>query len=87
METTIRIKSSELTNDFFEKIKILFKDEDEIEISFTSVPDYGLTQKENATEYEERINKAIRNLESRNNIVSITEKDLDSMIKGKDVKK
>ncbi len=33
METTIRIKPSELTVDFLEKIKILFKDEDAIEES------------------------------------------------------
>ena len=78
MGTTIRIKPNELTNDFLEKIRILFKDEDEIEISFTSVPDYGLTQKENTKEYEERINKAIRNLESEKNIIRVTEKDLDS---------
>jgi hypothetical protein len=65
METTIRVKPSELTHDFLDKIKALFKDEDAIEISFSSVSDFGLTKKESPKEYEHRVIRAIKNLETK----------------------
>ena len=46
METVIRLKPSELTTDFIDKVRTLFKNDESIEISISSVSDFGLTKKE-----------------------------------------
>jgi len=80
METIIKIKPSELTLDFLDKIKTLFKNEEAIEISISSVSDFGLTNKESQKGYEERVRKAIKNLETRKDTVSFSEDEFESLI-------
>ena len=80
METIIRIKPSELTPDFIDKVKTLFKDDKTIEISISSVSDFGLTNKEGKKEYEDRVNKAIKNLEENRNTISFSEDEFESLI-------
>ena len=63
METIFRIKPNELTIDFLDKVKSLFKNEEVIEISISPMSDFGLTKKEDKKGYEDRVNKAINNLE------------------------
>ncbi|MBW6534500.1 MAG: hypothetical protein K0B11_05795 [Mariniphaga sp.] len=71
METVIRIRSNELTSDLFNKIKALFNNEEELEISISPVADFGLNKKESREEYVNRVNKAIRNLEKQTSNVTV----------------
>jgi len=80
METVIRIKPSELTPDFIDKVKTLFKDDKAIEISISSVSDFGLTKKEGKKVYENRVNKAIKNLEDNRDTISFSEDEFESLI-------
>jgi hypothetical protein len=65
METIFRIKPNELTIDFLDKVKSLFNNEEVIEISISPISDFGLTKKEGKKGYEDRVNKAINNLEGK----------------------
>ena len=80
METIIRIKPSELTPDFIDKIKTFFKNDEAIEISISSVSDFGLTKKEAKLEYEDRVNKAIKNLDTDKDTISFSEDEFESMV-------
>jgi hypothetical protein len=80
METIIRIKPSELTPDFINKLKALLKNDQEVEISISSVSDFGLTKKESQKEYEDRLNRAIKNLEENKDTVSFSEDEFESLI-------
>lgn len=80
METVIRIKPSELTPDFIDKVKILFKNDKAIEISISSVSDFGLTKKEGHKGYEDRVNRAIKNLEENKDTISFSEDEFESLI-------
>jgi hypothetical protein len=81
METIIRIKTNELTPDFLNKIKALFKNEETLEISISPVSDFGLTKKESKKAYKERVINAIKNLESKKNIVTFSDKEFESLSK------
>ena len=81
METTIRIRNNELTSDFLEKIKALFKNDEELEISISSVSDFGLTKKEGREAYIKRVNRAIKNLEAKKGEVSLTENEFEKLSK------
>lgn len=81
METIFRIKPEELTIDFLDKLKTLFQNEGVIEISISPMSDFGLTKKEGKKEYQNRVNKAIRNLEENNNVISFSEDELDALAK------
>ena len=81
METIFRIKPNELTIDFLDKVKSLFKNEEVIEISISPMSDFGLTKKEGKKEYEERVIKAINNLEGNKDSISFSEDEFDSLIK------
>jgi len=80
METIFRIKTSELTPDFIDKIKTFFKNDEAIEISISSVSDFGLTKKEAKLEYEDRVNKAIKNLDTDKDTISFSEDEFESMV-------
>jgi hypothetical protein len=80
METVIRLKPSELTHDFIDKVKILFKNDKAIEIAISSVSDFGLTNNESKIEYEERVKKAINNLENGTETISLSEDEFESLI-------
>mgnify|MGYP006303404757 CR=1 FL=1 len=72
METIIRLKPKELTPQLIERIKTFFSEDQEIEIQINPVTDFGLNREETKEEYKQRINKAISNLESKNNKEKIT---------------
>jgi hypothetical protein len=80
METIFRIKPSELTLDFLDKVKTLFSGEDSIEISISSVSDFGLTKKEDRKGYEDRVTRAIKNLEGDKDTISFSEDEFESLI-------
>ena len=79
METIIRIKPSELTLDFLNNIKALFKDEEALEIAISPVSDFGLTKKESRKVYINRLNKAIENLKAKKNTVTFSEEEFDTL--------
>jgi hypothetical protein len=79
METIIRIKTSDLTPDFLNKIKTLFKNEDALEIAITPVSDFGLTQKESLEEYKKRVNDAIGNLEGEKDTIGFSPDEFESL--------
>lgn len=79
METIFRIKPDELTVDFLDKLKILFQNEEAIEISISPLSDFGLTKKEDKKEYQNRVNKAINNLEENRNTVSFSEDEFETL--------
>lgn len=79
METVIRIRSNELTPDFLNKIKALFNKEQELEISISAVSDFGLNKKESREEYVKRVNMAIKNLEKKKDVVSLSENDFEDL--------
>ena len=80
METIFRIKTSELTPDFIDKIKTFFKNDEAIEISISSVTDFGLTKKEGNKGYEDRVNRAIKNLDTDKDTISFSEDEFESMV-------
>ena len=80
METIIRISPSELTPDFIDKVKSLFQNDKAIEISISSVSDFGLTKKEDNKGYEDRINRAIKNLEENKDTISFSTDEFESLI-------
>jgi len=79
METIIRIKTSDLTSDFLNKIKTLFKNEEALEIAITPVSDFGLTKKETHEEYKKRVNEAIGNLESKKDTIGFSASEFESL--------
>jgi hypothetical protein len=79
METIIKIKTSDLTPDFLNKIKTLFKNEEALEIAITPVSDFGLTKKETSEEYKERVNDAIGNLEGKKDIIGFSSVEFESL--------
>jgi hypothetical protein len=81
METIFRLKTDELTPDFLNKIKALFKNEETLEISISPVSDFGLTKKESKKAYKERVINAIKNLESKKNIVTFSENEFERLSK------
>jgi diphthamide synthase (EF-2-diphthine--ammonia ligase) len=87
METVIRIKPSELTPDFIDKVKRLFKNDEAIEISISSVSDFGLTKEEDKKGYEDRVNRAIKNLEENRDTISFSEGEFESLINDLPIRK
>ena len=81
METVIRLKPSELTPDFIDKVRSLFKNDEAIEISISSVSDFGLTKKEGKKGYEDRVNRAIKNIEENKDTISFSEDEFESLVK------
>ena len=79
METIFRIKPNELTLDFLDKVKTLFRNEEVIEISISPVSDFGLTKSEGRKTYEDRVNRAIKNLEGNKDTISFSEDEFESL--------
>jgi hypothetical protein len=79
METIIKIKTSDLTPDFLNNIKTLFKNEEALEISITPVSDFGLTKKETREDYKKRVNDAIGNLEGKKDTIGFSSGEFESL--------
>ncbi|MEQ9216504.1 MAG: hypothetical protein RLO17_00590 [Cyclobacteriaceae bacterium] len=79
METTIRVKKNELTPELLKRIKALFKSEKELEITVSSVSDFGLSKNEDREEYVHRVKKAIKKLNSEINTVTLSEKEFNAV--------
>lgn len=79
METSLRIKVSELDMRLIERIKALFGKDREITLTIQVATDFGLTRTESKKEYLTRLEKAIANLE-KGNTVELTEAQLDDIV-------
>ncbi len=79
METSLRIKVSELDMDLLNKIKRLFDKDRELTLTIRSSTDFELTRSESKKVYLQRLDKAIKNLE-KGNSVTLSEADLDAMV-------
>ena len=79
METSLRIKVSELDMDLLNKIKRLFDQDRELTLTIRSSTDFELTRSESKKVYLQRLDKAIKNLE-KGNVVTLSEADLDAMV-------
>ena len=79
METSLRIKLSELDMRLIKRIKALFDPDREITITIKDSTDFGLTGAESKKEYLERLEKAIKNLEKGKKVV-LSEKELDEFV-------
>lgn len=79
MESTFVLRRDELNADFIEIIKNLFKNQQELQITVTAPEDFGLNKSESKEAYWERLKKAAANVESRTQVVEITEGELDEL--------
>ncbi|WP_026903885.1 hypothetical protein [Pedobacter glucosidilyticus] len=79
METTFRLKLSELDENLLNSIKSLFKDDREINLTISSATDFDLNQQETKEEYFTRLAKAISNLDKGQG-VTYTEEELNELV-------
>ena len=79
METSVRIRVSELDMDLVERIKRLFGKDREITLTIQSATDFGLTKPETKKAYLARLERAIKNLEAGER-VELSEEELDAMV-------
>ena len=87
MQTAVRLKLSELNNDFLKTIKALFKKEKELDIFISSVKDKNFPEFETKEIYERRLNKAIENAEKGKHLISFTEEELEEYTRSLSPKK
>lgn len=80
MESTFIIKKEDLNSDFLEAIKKLFSKSRQLQITINTSEDFDLLKPETIKGYLERLNKAADDIEKSQNLVSITESDLDEMV-------
>lgn len=78
MQTTLRLKVSELDSDFVHAIKALFKKDREIEITISSTADFGLNKTETKEEYLTRLRNAVENIEN-GRVVSLSGKEFEDL--------
>ncbi|MBX2972075.1 MAG: hypothetical protein KF797_03140 [Flavobacteriales bacterium] len=79
METSLRIKVSELDMDLVERIKRLFGKDREITLTIRSATDLGLTKPESKKVYLDRLERAVKNLEAGKR-VELSEEELDGIV-------
>ena len=79
METSLRIKVSELDMDLLNKIKRLFDKDRELTLTIRCSTDFELTRSESKKVYLQRLEKAVKNLEKGNSVI-LTEADLDALV-------
>lgn len=79
METTIRISPKELTPEWLKKIKALFENENELQITIKPMKNQLSVVQEDREEYVTRINNAIENIESGKDIISISPSDFEKL--------
>ena len=76
MQTKFRLQSNELSR-LFALLKTLLSKEDEIEVTVQPTQEPKAEEKESKQEFWDRIDRAINNLESGENVVSFNEEELE----------
>jgi hypothetical protein len=80
MEATIKISPEELTPSLLKKIKVLFENEDKLEITIKSASARDLTLNESREEYYTRVNSAIDNLQSNTDTITLSRDEYEKLI-------
>lgn len=79
METSLRIRMSELDMGLIETIKRLFGPDRELTLTIEAASDFGLSASETKEQYLARLTRAVHNLE-KGSTVTVTEHELDNMV-------
>ncbi|MCW5900691.1 MAG: hypothetical protein KIT10_15650 [Flavobacteriales bacterium] len=79
METSLRLKVSELDAQLIDRIKKLFGKDREITLTIQSATDFGLSKAESRKDYLSRLERAIKNIEAGEKVV-LTEAQLDELV-------
>jgi hypothetical protein len=79
METTIRISPNELTPAWLKKVKALFENENELQITIRPLTRSDLIVNESREEYKTRVNRAIDNIESGKDVISLSASQFDKL--------
>lgn len=79
METTIHISPNELTPAWLKKVKALFENENELQITIKPSKRNYFAANESNEEYITRVNKAIENIESGEDVVSLSAAEFDKL--------
>lgn len=79
METTIRISLKELTPAWLKKVKALFENENELQITIKPSKRSDFTAKESNEDYITRVNQAIGNIESGEDVVSLSAAEFNKL--------
>ncbi|MCA1759222.1 MAG: hypothetical protein LC658_05595 [Bacteroidales bacterium] len=79
METTIRISPNELTPAWLKKVKALFENENELQITIKPLKKSNLIVNESSEEYMTRVNRAIDNIDSGKDVVSLSASEFDKL--------
>lgn len=79
METTIRITPKELTPEWLIKIKALFENENELQITIKPMKSKVFVLNESGEQYITRINNAIDNIESGKDVISLSPSDFEKL--------
>ncbi|CAG5068843.1 hypothetical protein DYBT9623_01575 [Dyadobacter sp. CECT 9623] len=68
MEAILKVHPAEFTDELIEKIRLLLRgrEDSEITISISERPSSGILRKESSSEYFDRLEKSLKNLEERN---------------------
>jgi hypothetical protein len=79
METSLRIRMSDLDMGLIESIRALFGPDRELTLTIEAASDFGLNATETKKQYLMRLTKAVANLEKGEKVV-LSESDLDEMV-------
>ncbi len=80
METTFLITKQELDSDFLTSIKNLFKHQKQLQIAISVPEDFNLYQTETPVQHIKRLEKCLKEMKQKKNVISFDEAQLDEMI-------
>ena len=81
METTFRLKTTDLNLDFLNAIKSLFKKEENIEVQISSKSVFSVLKAEIQEECNSRIEKSFNNVKKKRNVVTFTGEEFEALTK------
>lgn len=79
METTLRLKVSELDAELLNAIKKLYRGDREINLTISSATDFDLNKIETKQQYLDRLNKAVLNL-NQGQSITYTDEELSDLV-------
>ena len=83
MKSTFIIKMEDLNSEFLEAIKKLFSKSHQLQITINTSEDFYLLRTETSKGYLDRLKNAAEDVEKNENLVTISESELDEMVLSK----
>jgi len=80
MESTFVLRPDEFNGNFIDLVKKLFQNAKQLQITINESSDFGLLTAETNELYSARIEKALAEINAGENIVTISETDLDDLV-------